>query len=67
MLNAYLTDQLGNCDFDGEEQLYKCVGDKIAKPSTEEQIRHQEIEQVLLTEKIEVRFLFSDFYLTVFP
>ena len=53
MLDAYLTDRLGNCDFDGKEQLYEWVGDKVAKPSAEEQSRRQEIEQVLLTEKIE--------------
>ena len=53
MLDAYLTDRLGICDFDGKEQLYKQVGDKVAKPSAEEQSCCQEIEQVLLTEKIE--------------
>ena len=53
MLDAYLTDRLGNCDFDGKEQLYERVGDKVAKPSAEEQSRRQGIEQVLLTEKIE--------------
>ena len=53
MLDAYLTETGGSCDFVGKDQLYQARENEIALPSSAESKRRIDIEQQLLLERKE--------------
>ena len=53
MLDAYLTETGGSCDFVGKDQLYQERDNEIALPSSTESKRRIDIEQQLLLEQKE--------------